>query len=479
MKKTIGIILALLALGVLSGCQQTPNNPLVVGKDTERLIDAATRNENRLTLAEMLNAPEKMKVSAKNTGNTAVIYADAEVFIPDAEGISTTRVKKRSFTQQEADKILQYFIGSKDFNNRYDSGYDEMVEQLILFKSELAKETDPEKRAYLEQSIRKFESAGIRVPDKPEEVVPASKMFESQESGGEQIAGYAHDDNGNYFLCIFNNLKENKNIVLYTKEQKGFSATKGTYWYEWRKGNVSKIGLDDAAVGKMTLAITKENAQKMAADALLALGIDNMTLSCCEEVWGGTLIKGGVEPLQGRHAYQLEYVRIVNGVPITYTDTQADIGYVEDEGTPNEKLITGWPYEKVHFIIDDTGIVEFVWESPYQINSTLTTHSNLKSFKEISDIFSKMLMVKNGYQEEGHLLTINTSRARLGLMRVMEKDNPDTALLIPVWDFFGNTIFEYKDDNGKKHKDTNSDIYNSQLTINAIDGTIIDRSLGY
>mgnify|MGYP005831456645 FL=1 len=59
---------------------------------------------------------------------------------------------------------------------------------------------------------------------------------------------------------------------------------------------------------------------------------------------------------------------------------------------------------------------------------------------------------------------------KLGLMRITEQNSKDTGLIIPVWDFMGTyeekeTFFD--------------DTYTSLLTINAIDGSIIDRGLGY
>ena len=45
-------------------------------------------------------------------------------------------------------------------------------------------------------------------------------------------------------------------------------------------------------------------------------------------------------------------------------------------------------------------------------------------------------------------------------MRVRSKNAPDTYELVPVWDFF-------------------TDDFESLLTVNAIDGTIIDRNYGY
>ncbi len=479
MKKRIrNVLLAVTAALVLAGCQQTPEEPVVINKNTEQLIDTALKNEGKRTLTQMLSAPDKLILSVSDASGSVSVNADADILVPDAEGVTTTRIRKRSFTQTEADGILSFFAGDRDFNNRYEAGYDEMTEQLLHFKAMLAQESDPEKRAQLEQSITKFESAGITVPDEPEAVLPASRTFEPREEGGERIVGYFSDGEDKCFLSIINNIAENENTVLYTREHNGYAISEGTYWYAQQFDSVDKIGLDPETVGATPLSLSPEEAKATAADALSALGISNMTLAVCEEVWGGTTLKGGVEVMQGRHAYMLKYVRVVGGIPVTYTEASPDGDYVDNENTPNEKVIAGWPYEEIHFVIDDTGIAEFVWQSPYELLETVTTHSAVKPFDQISDVFSKMLLITNAWPGQNTALTFNISRAQLGLMRIMEKDKPDTALLIPVWDFFGDVVHRISADGGEQPY-TYHDAYTSWLTINAIDGSVIDRGLGY
>ena len=55
----------------------------------------------------------------------------------------------------------------------------------------------------------------------------------------------------------------------------------------------------------------------------------------------------------------------------------------------------------------------------------------------------------------------------LGLMRIQNKDDEDNYTLIPVWD-----VFEKNTLNGQI--DTMS-----MMTINAMDGSVIDRTVGY
>ena len=65
---------------------------------------------------------------------------------------------------------------------------------------------------------------------------------------------------------------------------------------------------------------------------------------------------------------------------------------------------------------------------------------------------------------------------RLSYMRVREKDNLDEGKLIPVWDFFGSRDI-YQDGGTEPYTEDQANM--SFLTVNAMDGTIIERNRGY
>jgi hypothetical protein len=84
-------------------------------------------------------------------------------------------------------------------------------------------------------------------------------------------------------------------------------------------------------------------------------------------------------------------------------------------------------------------------------------------------------------------MDIRIDRVVLGYARVKLSGGSGYAL-VPAWDFFGSDVYRQKYNDGTAN-DTNI-IYSleqdgaasyckSYLTINAIDGSVIDRSLGY
>lgn len=57
-----------------------------------------------------------------------------------------------------------------------------------------------------------------------------------------------------------------------------------------------------------------------------------------------------------------------------------------------------------------------------------------------------------------------------GYMQIASQDESDEYLLVPVWDFWG--VESYDDEALLR-------THHSYLTVNAIDGSIIDRTIGY
>lgn len=471
MKRVYIFFLASLIIFSFVSCRKNPESSIVVGKNNDRMLEIASGNEKeKKSISEMLNVPERMIASVSDGKGNIIVYVDADIFIPDTDGIPVVKVRRRDFTQEEADRVIKYFIGDMAFNNRYKVGYTSEEEKLMYWIEQLSKETDPDERRSLQQNIEKFKSAGITVPDKPHEILPASKVFEPTEYGATQIEGYSKDENNYKYLRIFNNLAQNKNMLIYTCEQKGYADTgyEANYYTEANKDALEKLGL--RAAEKIPLAMSQEDAKNKAKEVLRALNISDMDLYSCEEVWGGAYLEGGIAKQQEHHAYRLEFVRSVGGVLATYTTNNINRSSVSIDEITGEKLAESWPYERVMFIIDDTGIVEFLWESPYEVTGQDVKHTKLMPFKDIQSIFSKMILVTQAQYGGDVKLTLNIDEVRLGMMRIQDKNGSGNGLLVPVWDFFGTMTMDGQELPKERI---------SYLTINAIDGSIIDRMKGY
>lgn len=100
-------------------------------------------------------------------------------------------------------------------------------------------------------------------------------------------------------------------------------------------------------------------------------------------------------------------------------------------------------------------------------------------FEKIREIFDKHIVL-NGFLEEEAII-INIDNIQLGMMRI-DIPNSDEYLAIPVWDFYGGYIVKNpQDTDGMNTEELVYTDYNyvSFITINALNGGIIDRNTGY
>ena len=100
----------------------------------------------------------------------------------------------------------------------------------------------------------------------------------------------------------------------------------------------------------------------------------------------------------------------------------------------------------------------------------------LLPFSDIWDIFSKISLLSIQYLEANEGLEKNEAEVteiRLGYMSVLQSDG--TYHYIPVWDFYAYRVLDGHGGYGGA-PDPAQQIF---LTVNAIDGTVIDRNLGY
>lgn len=220
------------------------------------------------------------------------------------------------------------------------------------------------------------------------------------------------------------------------------------------------------------LQLEEEVAKEQADQLIQDLNIANMQLN--GEYIASECI--GSELNNDEQCYVFIYTRNVDGIPFTYAYSHAG-----DTTTADALYIAPIPQETIEIYINDTGIVEFTWSNKYVETDYVSNNVKLLPFEEVRRVFLQQMKMEghgrnNWYGNNGTISdTINVYRSSLGMMVTLDKDNPNTYLAVPVWDFFVTSEKEYTD--GKIEEDDKIDY--SILTINAIDGSIINRYFGY
>ena len=173
------------------------------------------------------------------------------------------------------------------------------------------------------------------------------------------------------------------------------------------------------------------------------------------------------------YGYRFYYTRVLNGIPVSYVYVQ---GGADTESRVQTTMYAPVPpYEKLFIDVGENGIFQIQLQHPLQIGDVMG-EAALLPFDQIMEVFGRIAPLSiaanelNSKFRNQYVNNLYIKEIRLGYMCTMDRDRPERHLLIPVWDFYGEQEFRdgyYTFDN------------QSLFTINAMDGTVIDRDYGY
>ena len=461
------VLVSLLALAMIfaAGCQKTPEASIVTGKSSDDLIEKARADAGTGALAEKLGAPETYQNSVSSQDGKLTVTIDAAVTVPEAEAVPIIRVSPAEITQAQADTLMEKLPRSTLYSTDRQPTKDEIEAELLQARQELAQgpaEDDPlyqtEGLEVWQQSrqdhIDALEAEYDQAPETAEPR-PISGVFAENAEGLSEIWGEADGgDGGHEELRIVNG--PFGQALCYAFFSRNAADDGLSLLYAPAQDMEDVFQVDISQIPDVT--VPAERARTLCDGVARVLGIDGMSCRSFRKMYS--------QPQPGvpeRCCWELHYTRELGGVPITYTDDS----WVAVTMTPGGSYQAPWPYESIVFYVNDDGIVGMKWLSPYEIGDAVTADSALLSFGDVMGVFEKMYIVDNDGVEED--VTVND--IRLGYARVLKQDETGVGLLVPAWDFFGTVT----DADGAVFDDPDQ----SLLTINAIDGTIVDRAVGY
>jgi hypothetical protein len=458
MKKHVCLIL--LALLFLCACQPTPDEPFVVSKDQQEMLEAAKDGKDNSALLAALDVPDRFSGDWMGVNDIVQVTADADIQLPDAERIPTGRVTRREFVQSDLDLFLRVFLKGNPFYEEVTVTKQEALERLKTYQAmqsgelPLSGDTTLEKLPGL---ISYYEELARTAPDGGElRAAPTSFVSDSMMS---KMSGWSNV-NGNKVHLLVQNFDVWNTAVFYrdgygdpnysytqaASDEPDFSEAEAI---EMGNALISELGLTDVVCDQI-IPVTFSDAQYVVAeqsDADAAIGIAS----------------------ESKAGYRMQYVRTLDGCPIGYTGVMG--------AAVDESYSKAWPYETIEICVTNEGIVYFKWSAPTDEPELTLKDTQLMRFDEIVSVFERMIMVKYAYFQNAIAdgadihATIRIDQVKLTLMRIRAKNSQDDGLLIPVWDFYGTvTIANNGDETTMKRT--------ILLSLNAIDGSLIDRETG-
>ena len=529
MRKNIEKIIGLtLCVGMLTGCAKTPESSLVKPKgssamdaykeadDSVDMVEnntasdeaaadsnsAASENDNttdsnnsssaasaaKTTIRDLINAPQTYKSQVTDDSAKLVINTDATVGIPDVDKISAISVTPAEVTQDLLDRITDAFFSNATLytaDSYYIQTKSEIKEILDGLKEDVANgNLDPNNWGtdddgnyiydiyadieYWESEYETAPEAKTLVEGRPVAGV-ASQASDGQIMEENSFSGVAvMNDGSKYYYKTYSSGSDTLAVrIKKTAKAGGEALPTDTSWFDYTDSNGFQKPTEES------IGLSLENAKKLVQEKVDKMGITDLQCTgwdyavCTNLEDDNTLSNIGT----GYHIY---YNRVINGVPITQTMDSG--GNLEDMDSTMET----WSYESLEFFVDKDGIASVAYRDPYIIGETKTENLSLLPFREIMKTYEKMMVVTNAdNMEYENSRVYDIDRIVLGYARIYEPSkDAHTGLLVPVWDFFGTRKTETEYD-GESYSDTTDYPTWSYLTINAVDGSIIDRSLGY
>ena len=221
---------------------------------------------------------------------------------------------------------------------------------------------------------------------------------------------------------------------------------------------------------------TPEAAQNMAGELVAAIAPGRAMTAWgterCIPYWAGSsgAVEHQTEFVQYPEMYVFCYTPVVGGVPELYT--------WEDSSMDEDNTYFPFLNDRIYIVIAPDGLELVIWQDPEDYGEQ--TPCELLSFDQIMSVARELLPLKQAdvARRRGDAAGVIVDRITLSYCRVRRRDAQDAYELVPVWDFFGKTA--HLSDGELRGEWADGEIpNNSLLTINAIDGLVIDRSYGY
>lgn len=473
MKQAISIIAAMMAAVILfTGCQATPEQPVVVQKDMEQMLEKAQDTQapaEAQTLAGQYGIPERWTQEWSGADGKLTLRIDAPVAVPET-GMPVVKVRAEGFSQETATALFHHFMDGKTAVT-YNPGPHVMTKAdieatILLYKQQIADGTieaqqmmTPEEA---EEEIRRLEeeyrTAPAAADDEPTVSDGTMRLREESYSNGYSVTTEKlyelHVAAGEERLSVRRPAQENGSLTGSFMYTHSVNEDSGRFF-----NGAPRVLPEDAPESERP-SLSLEEAGALCGEVFEAMGVADVQLA-----------QAYVTGTPGDYAYILYYVRTVAGVPVALCVE----GFCMGDGETNVSL--PWDYEQIWFLLTDRGIEEISWTSPTVTGEVVTESAKLLSWQEISEIAETFLFTiyepKTEFFGLERKVAVHIDDIHLSLLRVRENNAQGrTGFYVPTWVFYGE---EYIDD----FPSVNGVDKHIVLAINAIDGSVIDLSKGY
>ena len=459
------IAVLLLVCLLLVGCQPTPDEEFVKNKtdgtleeiihaDTEPAPDRADAPapDEKSPLYAQLGVPERFTMEPETRTvpfSNLTVSANAVVVLPNVSAIPVYEASGKTIPDEQLEAIAQALFGDAE---RYAS------ENGTL-------------RWKLEDGIRTDQKRIETIQTNPEEHWDGEK--EQWQEDMQYLAGLLADAPEDYQCKPWNGSFSDGLMVRIADK----------HYNKMRSfPNRLTLGSDDRRSTVYGIYYLKPDAEPCAeSEAAKAIAEEFMQRSglsetfVLERVQAVSPAEDGTGSSKEITGYEFSYVPVYDGVKAQPYWTTSGSDTAQQKAA--EKGLHEMPEfdaylgpENMIVTVENGRIVHLDWSNYVARGERINENVKLLPFSEIEKAFKNAIFT--GYfTDEGVDRTLIVTRVELNLMRMKRKDVKDAYYIVPVWDFLG-----YSPDWGDGEP---ARLNNAYVTINAVDGTRINRTNGY
>ena len=527
MKKSFVFIVALLLL--LTACQPTPEVEVIPNKGEAKkwqveakpyvpeeqpepaaAVEAPAEIEQQGgPLYEMLGACPTWSMENKDFG-FSIVAQDCPVYLPDISAVPVIEAARRDFTQADIDAVAAAMFPADTVWYPQVVRTKEELAELMQETMEEAANRDPEEdkkwhrdEKYYEDKLAMYKQWYDEAPF-ADEIVPTTLEISDCQNADETAKKYPGVKvetmvNGEHWRLSARTSKDDP-LTTYLE------ASMGGSWADYQQPLNAPYGVK----------MTREEAMEQATAFVQKIAGNEYSVCYCAPLmvhpdYQDTSGETPVATLPERFSqWGLVFMRTFNGCPSAFADEEVG----GDMDTTVNKPIY---YERMELHIDDQGVSYFRWNVPMTVTGVVSSNARLISFDEaakkaVPQIAARWKYTVENDRKNGKDITVYITRITFGLWRIQKKGGG--WYYVPVYHFFSDgDAFDWADwvDNnpytieflGVSANTTNRERflqcmekeencwmvlnfcltfggdYWGGVTVNALDGTIIDKDKGY
>ena len=461
MRRLFMSVIIIFLIACFSGCQETPKEDFVKNKkeqDLEQELKAGQVKEESAQMAEIrASFPEHYQDEFELDGVSVQI--DAKIDISDIETIVSEKVKPAVMPLEHIKKMIYYFVGDTECYPLGVAGSkEELMDSIISLKQQIS---------MLESGSDLTINEGDGAPEEQleslkEQLKEHEELYLVEEDDQSvSVEKIDFDENGAIELQSNLGRAEAARLFFYDDPDRGTRV-------EFMNYSPSYNDIDD----NPPIEISEEKAINKAAEVIQELGLGALSVMGIEQK--SQVVDGEIIGF-----YDISYKRELGGLQNLQLEEAAVVQTDLDESAEEYIALMGQTKENIQ--IDDTGIIGMNVTMAPQVIERLSDNIAICDFDQMKQYLASNIAQKS-WKIPGEKRYLKITQIYLSAMYVINKNNNQEYLTVPVWDFCGYAYPESIPESSLHNleKIDKESIYKTTyLTFNAIDGSIVSRTSGY